>query len=343
MVSRATSTSDGRGSCSVWTARHPILLFVSRRALVGFATLIVASLVIFTAVSVLPGDVASNALGQRATPERLAELQAKLGLDQSVAAQYIDWLNGMVRGDFGDSAAQVAQGAKNAAVLAEISTPLRNSVILAAITTLIMIPIALTCGVLAGLRAGRRTDHGISTAALVLVAIPEFVLATLLIFLMSTQLDWLPPVSIVRPGGNPLSDPEGLVLPVLALLGITAASGIRMVRAGMFDALHQAYVEYARLNGVPERWVVWRHAIRNALAPSVQIIAQNMQYLFGGIIVVESVFAYSGLGRQLVMAIQARDAPEIQAIALIIATAYIVINIVADLLVMLLVPKLRTA
>jgi peptide/nickel transport system permease protein len=319
------------------------LSFLLRRIAAGVATLLVATIVIFIAVSVLPGDAASNALGRQATPERLAAVRAQLGLDQPLVSQYLHWLGNALRGDLGNSAVAIAQGSPRAPVTDLIAGPLYNSVTLALIAAAFMVPLSLFFGVLAGVGAGSRRDHAISMTALALVALPEFVLGTLLILLFFSQLHLLPSNSIVPAGVSPLADPKQLVLPVLTLLGTTVASGIRLMRSGMVEVLEQEYVASARLNGIPERRVIWRHAFRNALAPTVQIIAQNLQYLFGGIIVVESLFTYQGLGRQLVQAILARDAPQIQAIALILATAYIAINIIADLLVVFLVPKLRTA
>jgi peptide/nickel transport system permease protein len=155
-------------------------------------------------------------------------------------------------------------------------------------------------------------------------------------------LDVLPPVSLVPPGESPLSDPQALVLPVLTLLGATLAGSTRMVRAGMVETLRSDYVQMARLNGFPERRVVSRYGLRNALAPAVQVFAQNIQYLVGGIIVVEYLFAYPGLGKELVDAVAIRDVREVQSIAILIAAFYILVNIVADLLVVLLVPRLRT-
>jgi peptide/nickel transport system permease protein len=158
-----------------------------------------------------------------------------------------------------------------------------------------------------------------------------------------TWLHLLPPVALLSPGQSPLSQPRALVLPVLTLLAVAVGAGVRQVRAGMIEVLQQDYVRFARLNGIGERRVILRYALRNALAPSVQIIAQNLQYLVGGIIVVESVFAYPGIGTYLVNAVAARDVTEVQAAAIILAALYIVINIAADLIVVFLVPKLRTA
>src|SRR6202035_1770202 len=189
---------------------------------------------------------------------------------------------------------------------------------------------------------GRRVDLGVSYAALLLGSLPEFVLGTFLILIFFSQLHLLPPVALVPPGASPLARPSALVLPVLTLLGVSLAFCARQVRAGVAEAMRQDYVTMARLGGLRERRVVWRYALRNALAPSVQTFAQAVQYLLGGIIVVEALFAYPGLRSMLINAVQTGDETEVQAIALVLAAAYIVLNIAADLIVVLLVPKLRT-
>ncbi|HXY43848.1 MAG TPA: ABC transporter permease, partial [Acidimicrobiales bacterium] len=196
---------------------------------------------------------------------------------------------------------------------------------------------------LAGLFAGRKLDHAISIPALVMSGLPEFVTGTALIFVFFTELNILPPVALLSPGESPFSDLKAMVLPVLTLLAVATGAGIRQVRSGMIEVLQRDFVRFARLNGIGERRVIVRYALRNALAPSVQIIAQNLQYLVGGIIIVESVFTYPGIGTYLVNAVTARDVTEVQAAAVILAALYIVINILADLIVVFLVPKLRTA
>jgi peptide/nickel transport system permease protein len=200
----------------------------------------------------------------------------------------------------------------------------------------------MVMGIASGVRPGSARDHLISTTSLALVAVPEFVLGTLLIVIFFSQLNVLPPVSLVPPGESPLAHPKLLVLPVLTLLGAVSASTVRMIRAGMIQALGRNYVTMARLNGIAERRVILRYGLRNALAPSVQIIAQNIQYLFGGIIVVESVFSYPGIGTALVAAVNARDVSVVEAIAVILAAIYIALNVVADMIVIFLVPKLRS-
>jgi peptide/nickel transport system permease protein len=323
-------------------ARNPVVAFLARRIASGLATLLVASFLIFAGTEFLPGNVATVVLGKNATPQAVTTLEHQLKLNRPLLTRYVSWLGGVVTGDLGQSAVELAQGASSAPVSKEIGTPLRNSVILAALTMLLLFPLSLGLGVLAGVRAGRPTDYAVSIPALVIGAFPEFVIGTFLILIFFSALDLLPPVALVSPGQTPFSHPTVLILPVLTLLAVTAASAIRQIRAGMIEVLDQDYVETARLNGIPSRRVLWRYAIRNAMAPSVQIFAQNIQYLLGGIIIVESVFDYPGIGLFLVNAVSTRDVTAVAAVALIVAAVYIFVNVIADLIVVLLVPKLRT-
>ena len=289
----------------------------------------------------LPGDAASAVLGRTASPEQLAEMQELMGLDRPAHERYLDWLGGVLTGDLGNSAAGYAAGGE-APIWDGIAPKIGNSLVLAGITALLMVPVALVLGVLAAVRAGRPVDHAISVGSLAIISLPEFIIGSLLILLFFSWLDVLPPVSLVPPGESPLARPEALVLPVLTLLGASLAASIRMVRAGMLEALNAECVTMARLNGLRERVVVARYALRNALAPSVQVFAQNIQYLVGGIVVTEYLFSYPGLGKELVDAVAIRDVREVQSVALLVAAVYVLLNIVADLLVVLLVPKLRT-
>jgi len=322
--------------------RHPLLWFVVRRVGAGLLTLLVVSVLVFVATEVLPGDAAGAMLGRNATEENLAEVRDAMGLDEPAPQRYLEWLGGLVTGDLGNSAAGYAQGTE-LPIWDEVSDKLVNSLILAGIAALLMVPISLVLGVVAAVRASRPTDHAISLTSLAVISLPEFVVGSLLILVFFSWLDVLPSVALIPPGTSPLSKPDALVLPVLTLLGVTLAASIRMVRAGMLEALGADYVQMARLNGYREGVVVRRYALRNALAPSVQVFAQNIQYLIGGIIVVEYLFAYPGLGKELVDAVSIRDVREVQSLAVLVAAIYISINIVADLLVVLLVPRLRTS
>jgi peptide/nickel transport system permease protein len=309
----------------------------------ALVTLVVVSMLIFFTLNVLPGDVASRILGRTATPEALAGLRAKLGLDRSVWAQYFDWITGILHGDLGRPATAVAQGNSNVTVWSAISDPLGNSGYLAGIAVVLLIPLGLALGAWAAVRAGKASDHIISVTSLAFGAMPEFLTGTLLVVVFFSWLDVLPPIVSIAPGESPLAHPDALVLPVATLLAVSLAYTIRMVRAGTVEALQQDYVAMARLNGVRERRVIWRYALRNALAPSIQAIAQTITYLAGGIIITEAVFNYPGVGRALIQAVDARDTATVAGITLILATFYVVINIVADFIVVLLVPKLRTS
>jgi peptide/nickel transport system permease protein len=321
---------------------HPVAAFVARRLATGLLTLLAVSVLIFLATNVLPGNVATVVLGHNASPANVQRVERDLGLNHSVESRYFTWLGNAVQGNFGNSAVAAAEGRPNSSVSSSLGTPLRNSFVLAGITTLLLIPLTLILGAVAGIFAGRWLDQAISLPALVMGGLPEFVMGTLLIYVFFSKLGWLPPVALLSPGSSPLGDPEVLVLPVLTLLAVAVGAGVRQVRVGMAQTLQEDYVQFARLNGVPERRVLSRYALRNALAPSVQIIAQNLQYLVGGIIIVESVFAYPGIGTYLVNAVTSRDVVEVQAAAIVLAAVYIVINVLADLIVVLLVPKLRT-
>jgi len=318
-----------------------VVAFLVRRLIGALLALFVASVLIFVGTAVLPGDAASVVLGRGATPKAVHTLDERMHLDRPLLEQYTSWLGGFVHGDLGDSSVGLAQGQKHAPVWDLISNQVKNSVILALVAALFMIPLSLGLGALAAVYAGRAVDHAVSIGSLAAIALPEFVIGSLLVGVFFVWLDVLPPVALIPPGDNPLSHPEKLVLPVATLLLASLAAGIRMVRAGMVEVLQTEYVQTARLNGLAERWVLWRYAMRNALAPSVQVLAQNLQWLIGGIIITENVFAYPGIGTTLVTAVGNRDLTLVQSVAMMIAVVYVFLNLLADLIVMLLVPKLR--
>lgn len=321
--------------------RHPLVRFVVIRVLAGLGTLLVVTILIFVAVQVLPGNIASVILGRQATPTRIAAIDASLHLTSSLPARYVTFIENMATGHFGDSSAALAQG-QTVPVWTAIRTPLRNSLVLATITMIVFLPLCIFLGTVSALRAGRKTDHAVSTIALAFGAMPEFLVGAVLIAVFFVEAHWLPPVAPVSAGQTPFTHPNALVLPVLTLLIVSVAFGIRLLRASTLGVLRENYVAMARLNGYSERRVIRRYVLRNSIAPFVQIVAQEAQYLIGGIIVVESVFGYPGIGSALVQAIMVRDAQEVTVIATILAAMYIFLNIVADLAVVLLVPRLRT-
>jgi len=321
---------------------HPVLVFVLKRVGAAVITLLVVSMLIFICTSVIPGNAVTVILGKNGTPKTVAALQEQLGLNRPLVEQYFSWLTGMLHGDLGNSAVALAQKQPNPSIASTLTDPLLNSLLLGGITAILLIPLTLLLGGLAGVKADKLLDHAISAPSLVLAGLPEFVTGALLIYIFFTVLHVLPPVSLVAPGASPLSTPKILVLPVLTLLIVAVGSGVRQTRLGMIEVLQTDFVQFARLNGISERRVLVRYGMRNAGANSSQTIAQNLQYLVGGIIVVESVFAYPGIGVYLVNAVLARDTNKILAASIILAALYTAINIAADLLVTFMVPKLRT-
>jgi peptide/nickel transport system permease protein len=304
------------------------------------------SVVVFAATEVLPGDAARAVLGARASEGQVEEVRKQLGLDRPAVVRYGEWVGGLVRGDLGTSlTAGATFGSVNerTPVSRLIDERVRNTAILALVTILFLVPLSLLLGVLAGIRPGSVVDQFISTATLAGLAVPEFVVGTLLILVFAVTLGLVPPVSLVPPGSTPFADPSILVLPVATLLTVALGFTIRQIRAGVAEAMRSEYVQMARLNGIRERRVVVGWALRNSIAPAIQTIAQVMQYFLGGVVLVEYVFGYPGIGEGLVTFVNARDIPTIQSVAMLVAAVYIALNVVADLLVVLVVPRLRTA
>jgi peptide/nickel transport system permease protein len=322
--------------------RGAVLWFVLKRLGAAVVTLLIVSILIFICTSVLPGNAVVVILGKSGTPQTIAHLEAQLGLDRPLYMQYLSWLWGMLHGNLGDSVVAIAQQQPDPSIASTIGDPLTNSLTLGTVTALLLIPLTLLLGVSAGIKSDKPLDHIISLPTLIMAGLPEFVTGAILVYIFFTQLGVLPPVSLVAPGASSLASPKVLILPVLTLLAVAVGSGIRQVRLGMIEVLRTDFVQFARLNGIPERRVLVRYGMRNAIANSVQTIAQNLQYLVGGIIIVESVFAYPGIGVYLVNAVLARDTNKILAASMILAAIYTLINIAADLLVVFLVPKLRT-
>lgn len=323
--------------------------FILGRLLLGVGTLFAVATIVFFSTQVLPGDVAQAVLGRDATPEAVAVVRERMGIDRPLPTQFADWLAGLFRGDFGVSLAASSTGLIDQVEGDEIPattfvwTPLRNTVALMLATTALLIPLSIVLGLAAAIFDGRLVDRVIGTTTLVILSIPDFVAAVILILLFALVWPILPAVSLVDPERSVLSQPEALILPALTLLAAMLAQTARMVRAGVLQTISADFVQLAPLRGL-HRTVIWRrYILRNALAASVQVFAINIAWMFGGIIVIESVFQYPGIGLQLVQSLSARDIPVVQAIALTIAGAYVLINIAADVATMLLTPKLRTS
>ncbi len=318
-------------------ARAWLPWWLARRLAAALVTLAAISVVTFAATNVLPGDAASAALGDRATPERLAALRAQLGLDEPAPRRYLDWVGGLLHGDLGRSLQ--SQRPVGAVLAGRLPNTLALAVLAFAATCLI----GLVVGLVAGAREGRRGDRLLSGATLAVVSLPEFVTATALVVVFAFGLGLLPPTSLLLPGASPWSDPSILVLPVLALTATSAAYLARVVRGATIDALGQRHVESARLRGVPERRVLLVHVLPAALLPAIQVLGGLCGFLIGGTVVVETVFSYPGLGQSLAGAVAARDTVLVQSLAMLIAAVVLAAYLAADLATMALVPQRRTA
>lgn len=307
-----------------------------RRLLFGLLTLLLVSAVVFAATEILPGDAARAVLGRDATPEALAAMQAKLHLDRPVVAQYGSWLGGVLSGEPGTS---LVNGRP---VLALVMPRVRNSLSLLALAGAVGVPLSVAAGILAASRRDRVFDSATSVAALALAAAPEFVVAFAVIMLFATSVfHWLPPVSLIPPGQGVFARPRILVLPTLTLVLVVFPYLFRMMRGSMIEILQSDYIEMARLNGLGRARILLLHALPNAIAPTVQVVALTFAYLAGGVVLVEYVFAYPGIGQSLVAAIFARDIPVIQFEVVLLAAFYVGLNILADLIAILVTPRLR--
>ena len=313
-------------------------MWIVRRILIGIATLLLASLLVFVATQALPSDPARAILGRDATPESTKALTHELGLDRPIVTQYTGWLGGAVRGDLGDSL--VTQRP----VTAVIGNRIANSLTLLFLVALIAFPLALVLGAGTAIRRDRAADRFVLLGSLGLTALPEFVVGMGLIILFATSVvHAFPAVSLLPPGENPLTHPNQLVLPVATLVLAVIPYLYRLIRASTIEALESEYVAMARLKGVPERKVVVRHVLPNALVPVIQASALVLTFLLGSAVVVETLFQYPGLGTDLTNAIARRDLPVMQAYVLVLAAAVVLFNLVADVLTVLVTPRLRTA
>lgn len=314
-----------------------MLAFLVRRFAFMLFTLWLVSVVTFGVTQLLPGDVATAILGQNATPEDLAQLRTDLGLDRPAPVRYVEWLGGALHGDLGKSLRL------NVAAGPLIWERLQHSLLLGGLAFAAAVPLALGLGVIAGLWRDRLPDYIVSVGTLIAVSMPEFVTGALLIVVFASWLNLLPPTSMPATMLPPHEAIRFLILPVLTLTLVMLAHTARMTRVSMIEVMTSPYVRTAVLKGLPWRTVVLRHALRNALLPSITVIALNTGWLIGGLVVVENVFGYAGLGRLLIEAIQERDVIVLQAVALIVAAIYALANLAADLLYTQLDPRIRWA
>jgi len=309
--------------------------FVFRRLAFLVLTVLLTSILIFAATQLLPGDVARIILGREAGEEALAALRTDLGLDRPAAVQYATWLGRFVRGDWGSSFGT------GSAVRPLILGRLRNSLMLAAVSLVLAVPISIALGVWAGLRPNGLVDGVISVGSLSVVGLPEFVTGILLIEILAHRLDWLPASSSIAPETGFLEALPFLILPALTATLVLLAYITRLTRAEVAEQMKRDYVRTATLKGLPRRIVVVKHVLRNALLPTITVIAISVTWLVGGLIVIENVFNFPGLGRLLLFAIDRRDLPLIQGIAMLVVLTVVVANFGADLLYAALNPRIR--
>ncbi|QQD77582.1 ABC transporter permease [Curtobacterium sp. YC1] len=313
-----------------------ILTTVLRRVGIAVLTVVLASLFVFLAVQALPGDVAQQLLGQDATPEAVEQLRGSLGLDQNVWLRYLQWLGGAVHGDFGTS---LVGGEPVAPTL---FTAFRNSMLIAVPAMLVGVTLSLTLGVVAGVRRGRPTDRVISIVSLVVMSVPEFMVATVLVLLFAIGLPVFPAVVLRGSDATVAELLPTIWLPIIVLTLAMAAYIVRTARSSTIDVMASEFVTTAELKGLTVRRVVWKHAVPSALLPTLNVVALNVAWLLGGVVVVENVFNYPGMGKLMLESVFNRDLPTIEAIALLSALIYVVCNLAADLVALALDPKLRT-
>ena len=313
---------------------NSLVLMVAQRLALGFLTLFIVSLIIFSAVELLPGDLAEAILGQAATPETVAAFRRELKLDLPAYERYFSWLFGMVQGDMGRSLA-------NQREIAElIGVRLGNTLFLAFIAALIAVPVAVTLGVLAALYRNSFFDRAINVATLTSISFPEFFIAYILILFLAVQWGWFPSISNTSPDLGFLERVYRSALPAFSLTLVIVAHMMRMTRASIINLLASPYIEMANLKGLSRTHIIVKHALPNALAPIINVIAINLAYLVVGVVVVEVVFVYPGLGQLLVDSVAKRDIPVVQASSLIFAAAYILLNLTADVLAIATNPRL---
>ena len=313
-----------------------MLRMLLRRCVLGAVTVAIVSAIIFLGVELLPGDACTAFLERDAKGQMLENCRKDFGLDRPALTRYFEWAGNALQGDLGMS----ASGRKSIAEL--VGHRMKNSLLLAAVSLSVGVPMAIFLGVITGLWRDRPIDLFFSTAAILAMTIPEFVSATVLILIFSVWLGWLPGI-VVTSASAPASEffPE-ILLPVFVLAMVMMAHILRMVRSSVIEVMAGDYIQMATLKGVPYWRIVFFHALPNALLPAINVVALTIAWLLGGVVVIEVVFNYPGLGRMMIDTISDRDLPVVQAIALIVASVYVGVNLTADILTMVANPRLRT-
>ena len=313
-----------------------MLKLLLKRLGLAIITILIVVVIVFMAVEALPGDACTSFLGRAAKGNRLLLCREEFGLNRPAITRFVEWITAALYGDLGQSMA------RKDSVVELVGIRLRNTLLLGLSACAIGVPLAVMLGVIAGLWRDRPLDIGLSTFAIIIMTIPEFVMGTVLILIFSIWIKWLPGIVITRPTA-PISDFLGdIILPVIALAGIMTAHIMRMLRTSVIDVMNSEYIKMAKLKGVPYWAMVRRHVLPNALVPTINLIALTIAWMLGGVVVIEVVFNYPGIGRLIVDAIGDRDLPLVQGIALVLASIYVGLNLAADILTLVLNPKLRT-
>jgi len=313
-----------------------VLRLILRRLLLGLVTVGLVSVIIFAAVEALPGDACTAILQRDASGQRLANCRAELGLNRPAVQRYLEWAGNAVRGDLGVSAGS------GKSIIGLLGERVKNTLLLAACSIGVGVPLALFLGILTALRRDKPVDLFFSTFTIFAMTIPEFVSATVLIFVFSIWLGWVPGIVMASPSAPISAFFPSIALPVAALTLVMMAHILRTVRSSVIEVMASDYVQMATLKGVPYWRIVFRHVLPNALLPAINVVALTIAWLLGGVVVIEKVFNYPGLGRFMIDSITERDLPVAQGIALILASVYVGVNLAADVLTMLLNPRLRT-
>lgn len=310
------------------------LVLVIQRLALGGLLLVLVSALIFVGTVVLPGDVAQSILGRSATPESLANLREELGLNEPAITRYFQWLGGVVRGDLGTALSSGADIADS------IGYRLQNTLFLAFWAALFSIPIAIMLGLIAVRYKNRFLDRLISGATLASISLPEFFIGYILILVFGVNLGWLPTVSVINEGMSFGERLQAIILPALTLTLVVLAHMMRMTRAAILNVIESDYIETAELKGLNQFKIIWKHALPNAISPIANVVTLNMAYLVVGVVVVEVIFVYPGMGQYLVDHVAKRDVPVVQACGLIFAAIYISLNLLADIVSILTNPRL---
>jgi peptide/nickel transport system permease protein len=312
-----------------------VLRLIARRLALGVVTLWVVSVMIFAGTEILPGDVATAILGQSRTPEAVAAIRQSLGLDRPAYIRYAEWLTNFVEGDIGKSLANQRD------IGPEIRERLGNTLFLATVAAAVAVPLAIILGLLAAIRQNSLLERLLNLFTLATISLPEFFIGYLLIIAFAVKLAWFPSLAMLSSGMSLWQQLYAVTLPAATLVLVVLAHMMRQTRAAVYSVLSSPFIEMAFLKGIPKWRIVLEHALPNALAPIINVVALNLAYLIVGVVVVEVVFVYPGMGQLMVDSVSKRDVPVVQTCGLIFAVAYVGLNLIADILGILSNPRLR--